>query len=402
MSLRGLDGTAEPLAPESPLSNWYGGADLPGGIVRYAHAECDEQPDSFYIISGVDGSFSITDNAWRYDALDNEWHALAPMPAGQEGPTAVCYQGRIYVMGGGGSNQFYIYDIAADSWLAGAALPRGVWGAAAAAWNGQIFLVGGDDDFFVGGTSNEVNIYDIAGDSWIGSGVPLPSATVTPGFVQAGPFLYLAGGWNDNSPASNVNAVQRYDLVNDTWETGTPFSSGRSDLALAMTAEALYAIGGDADGGGFFDASDVVERLELADWPGGSWTAADSLPVGISANNAGFCTAGIFPTQVWSVGGGGSSGISGGNRFLGRPGESCYSIYEDVSWLAVEPASGSIAADGSETIMVTFDAANLVPGQYQATLVIITNDPGASQIRLTVTMIVDQFQRIYLPATFKS
>jgi hypothetical protein len=121
-------------SPDTTESNWFGGADIPGGIIRYAHAQCDEQPDSFYIISGVDGaSFDITRNAWRYDALDNTWTPLAPIPTGQEGPTAVCYQNRLYVMGGAGTNQFYIYDIASDSWSAGASLPRGVWGAAAAA-----------------------------------------------------------------------------------------------------------------------------------------------------------------------------------------------------------------------------------------------------------------------------
>jgi hypothetical protein len=403
LSVQSLAGQIDSL--ETPESNWFGGADIPGGVIRYAHAQCDEQPDSFYVISGVDGAtFGVTGNTWRYDALDNTWTALAPMPAGQEGPTAVCHQNRIYVMGGAGTNQFYIYDIATDTWSAGASLPRGVWGAAAAGWGGKIYLVGGDSDFFIGGTSDEVNIYDIASDTWTGTGAAMPAAALTPGYVQAGPHLYVVGGWNDFSPTTNVTATQRYDLINDLWESGPGLNEARADLALAMTSEALYAIGGDGEGNFFFEPTTTVERLALANWSSGAWSdEIDQLPSAITAVHAGFCTAGFFPAQVWAVGGLSSSGITGGNRFLGRPLERCFSIYEDVPWLSETPVADTVTADTHSSVTVTFDATNLAVGTYSATLVIATNDAAAAQLFLPVTLTVTEAgpTQLFLPFVTK-
>ena len=392
------------LMPAAPDSGWFAGADHPDGIIRYAHAQCDEQAQSFYVISGVDGTFQITDKVWRYDGAQNVWIELAPIPQGQEGAAAVCYQGRIYVMGGGGTNQFYIYDIAADTWLVGAALPRNVWGAAAAAWDGKVVLAGGDDDFWAGGTSNQVNVYDIAADTWSAEGALLPEAVVIPGYVQAGPYLYVVGGWGDASPTVNVSASQRYDLVNDTWESGPSLLNARADMALAMTTEALYAIGGDADGSSFFDPTRAVERLPLADWPTASWSdLGDPLPVATTANNAGFCSSGFFPAQIWSVGGLLNWNVSGLNRFLGRPLENCPSIYEDVAWLAVDPTSSTIDPDAAGQIMVTFDTTTLSVGDYEATLVIVSNDSGTAQLRLPVTLHVGEASGgivLYMPIVF--
>ena len=48
-----------------------------------------------------------------------------------------------------------------------------------------------------------------------------------------------------------------------TWTTGPAIDSARSDLALAATGTAVYALGGDNDGGGFFDATATAERLDV-------------------------------------------------------------------------------------------------------------------------------------------
>jgi uncharacterized repeat protein (TIGR01451 family) len=363
-------------------------------VVRYASAQCYEQPDSFYVISGVDNNFNLTDKTWRYDAAGNAWTELAPIPAGQEGPTGVCYLGKIYVMGGGGTDQFYIYDIATDSWSAGAELPRGSAGAAAGAWAGQVYLIGGDDDFYPGsGVSDEVNIYDIATDTWVGNGAAMPIGTSFPGAVQAGPYVYVAGGWGADAPGANASATQRYDMANDAWESGPAFSSARADFALAVTEQALYAMGGDEDGGSFFDPSDLFERLDLSGWPGGAWTdTADPLPIQISANNAGFCAQAFGNSAVWSVGGGNLDFgvIYGATLFNVAEGEACYSIYSDVPWLAEDPAAGVVAGDTTQPVTVSFDATGLAIGVYQATLMLVTDDPQQALFPVPVTLTVGE------------
>ncbi len=386
-----------------PRSGWFGGAENPGGAIRYASAQCAEEPNSFYVISGVDRFSGLSKAVWRYDATTNDWTSLLPIPTAVEAAAATCYRGRIYVLGGSGTDQFYIFDLATREWLLGAPLPRGTEGAVAAAWDGKIYLIGGDDDFFpASGVSAEVNIYDIASDTWGDMGPEMPFPVSNAGSVQAANYVYIAGGWNVNSPASNETATQRYDLLTDTWEVGAPLLVGRADFALAATDSALYALGGDADGNEFFEPTATATRLPLATWPTGAWTAlGDPLPVPLQANNAGFCTTALFDgnsAEIWSVGGLDLTTIGGRALFREQAGERCPSVYADVSWLRVSDVSGVVSADGTKALAVTFNSRNLAPGSYSATLVVAGNDV---QQWIPVTLIVTGEHRIYLPIIFK-
>jgi hypothetical protein len=311
----------ESLLPLDVSAAWFSAAPLPKGVVRYAHAQCPNEPNRFYIISGV-VSGGPTKNVWRYDAEANTWLSLAPLPSPVEGASAVCYKSRIYVAGGSGTNQFYIYDILTDTWTAGPHLPRGVWGAAMGAWNGRLFLAGGDNDFMAGGQSNIVNVYDIATETWIANGASMPVATNVPGWTQVNEYLYVVGGWG-TLITDSITATQRYNMATNTWSLGPIFTSARADFTLAATGQYLYAIGGDANGGGFFDATTLVERLDYIQWASAAWTdIADPLPAALTAYSGGFCTAANSVGEVWSVG-----GISAGfvytdtNRY--RPSEAC-------------------------------------------------------------------------------
>jgi subtilisin family serine protease/PKD repeat protein len=377
----------QPEGASSPLA-WMGGSAVPRGLVRYAHVQCPGDNNSFYAISGVDSTFSLVNSTWRYDADTDTWNSLAPIPQGQEGPTGVCYEGRIYVLGGGGTNQFYVYDIATGAWSAGPALPRNVWGAAAGAWDGRIYLAGGDDDFWFGGTSSQVDVYDIAAGAWVANGAPLPAAVATPGFVQAGSYLYVVGGWNDNSPGANADTTLRYDMAGNTWEAGPTFSSARADLAVALTSQYLYALGGDANGNGAFDPTTAVERLDWTAWPGGGWEdPGDPLPTPYTSNNGGFCTDSRAGGEVWTVGGFDGGSIVGTTWY--RPSEGCFGL--DVPWLTEEPVSGAVAAGDSAAIAVTFDASVPEvdqPGNYHAQLQVRDDSPyGPASIPVTLTVL---------------
>ena len=114
--------------------DWVSASPVPANLVRYAHAQC-EGDEGFWVIGGVaDGS--IVGGNYHYDAATDTWATMSPLPQFDEGPTGVCFDGKIYVMGAGGTTMHFIYDIATDTWSNGAALPRGVWGAAAGAFNG--------------------------------------------------------------------------------------------------------------------------------------------------------------------------------------------------------------------------------------------------------------------------
>jgi uncharacterized repeat protein (TIGR01451 family) len=327
-STSALLAAASPWLALAPSNTWYRAAPLPTGRVRYAHAQCPGEPNRFYVISGV--PTSVSKNVWRYDADTDTWTILAPFPATVEGPSAVCYQGHIYVAGGGGRSQFYIYDIALDTWTQGATLPRGVWGAAFGAWEGRLFLAGGDNDFFAGGASAEVNIYNIATGEWNALGATMPVSTSAAGWTQVNEYLYVVGGWSD-STTNNITATQRYNMAYDGWETGPTFTSGRADFTLAATDQYLYAIGGDADDGGFFDAVTLTERLDYTNWYGDAWTdIGDPLPETLTAYNGSFCTTAKSGGEIWSVGGLTAGFVySSTNQY--RPSEPCVTIPPSIT-----------------------------------------------------------------------
>ena len=307
----------KPLAnPPGPYPDaWTGVTPLPNSLVRYAHAQDPANPDSFYVFTGVSHG-SIVDRSWRYDVPTDTWNPLAPIPTDHEGPTGACDGTNVYVMGGSNDmDQLQIYNIAGDSWSTGANLPRNSIMAAAGAWGGQVFLISGENDFSPGGLVGDVNIYDVGTDTWVGTGTAAPTPTGFAGYYQVGSYVYIVGGWDGGSPGANVAATQRYDMATDTWTVGPAFTPAKSDFALAHSASdnKLYAIGGDADGGGFWEHTDTVWSLDLSAWPAGAWVdTADPIPLVLSANNAGFYTDIGFDNGVWTVG-----GITTGWTFVG-------------------------------------------------------------------------------------
>jgi Carboxypeptidase regulatory-like domain/Kelch motif/Galactose oxidase, central domain len=373
--LNGRTGEASAPAPASP--DWASGAPVPAGIVRYAYAQCADDPNVFYVISGVSNGFIVNTN-YRYDASTNTWTTLAPIPTGQESPSAACLDGRIYVMGGGGTNQMFIYDIASNSWGSGAAVPEGTEGAVAGALDGKVYLIGGDNDFFpADGVYDHVRIYDVGANSW-SSGTPMPVGSSNPGGVQAGEFVYVVGGWGPAAPGSNLNVTERYDMSSNTWETGPQFTPAKADFALAASGAALYAIAGDANGGFFFDASTSVHRLDLGSWPGGTWDdLADPLPGPRTANQAGFCTSAITGGETWSVGGIDSFFVWHNDAFYRASGEGCAGV--NVPWLDESPAEFDVPVGATVNVTVTLKATSDVgiiqPGTGSAQIAVNANTP---------------------------
>jgi len=376
-------------------NSWLSGTPYPMGIVRYAWAQCEGDHNSFYVIAGVSNG-SLVYNMNRFDADANTWTPLASISTSvQENPTAVCYEGKIYSTSGGyGVTQFFIYDIATNTWSNGATLPRSVEGAAMAGWDGKIYMIGGDDDYYpASGVSDEVNIYDIATDTWIGYGAPMPVGTGNVGFVQLGSYVYVVGGWWDLlSPGSNSNMTLRYDLEADMWETGPTFTPARADFPIAATSQYLYAIGGDTDGGGYWDSTNSVWRYDYTAWPGGAWEdISDPIPYALQAMNAGFTTDSITGGEVWSTGGLNGPTFVWYADNLYRPSEPPWSpTPSDVPWMWEDPITGTVVPESSQDVGVYLTAmSDTVPlpyGTYTATIRILNNDSVAGVQNITVVM----------------
>jgi len=331
-------------------------------------------------------------NLRRFDANTNAWTNLASMPNTGEGTNGVCYEGKIYATSGGGYYDFYIYDIATDSWTTGAGLPRTVECASMGAFNGKVFLIGGDDNFYPSdGVSDQVNIYDIATNTWEANGTPMPLGVSNQGFYQLGQYLYIVGGWSVNYP-SNSNMTQRYDMELGIWETGATFTGAKADFPIAATSQYLYAMGGDQDGGGYWDSTNTVWRYDYNAWPAGAWEDTnDPLPFSIQAHFGGFTTDSITGGEVWSVGGLEGQSFTWHADNLYRAAEPPWSPTPvNVPWVWESPITGTVVPDGSQDVGVYLTAmSDTVPlplGTYTATLRIINNDNVAGVQNVTVIM----------------
>lgn len=389
-------GPAPPTEPVAPIPSWFDARVVPGGTMAYGHAQCDGDPDRLYLFTGVNAGGVSMDSTWRYDARANTWTELAPLPQhlwpnsperfGLTNPAAVCEAGRIHVLGGTHNFEHtdvhFVYDIARDTWTTAARAPRVVAEGAAAAWNGRIFLVGGTGAT-VHGTTDAVDVYDTATDTWTTLPTGMPVAADGMAYARAGKYLYIVGGTAEpGSPASIT--TQRLDLVTREWTTGPPLPAGRFAAGLAATDTALYLLGGFQINRG---ATDNVARLATADWPAGSWTTFDPLPEN-KLSNGGFCSQAITGAEIITAGGFDTGFGSERTLVHGVSPERCPTIRADVPWLSVAPAPAGVPADGSVTLRVTVDAANLAVGDHQATLLLTTTDPGMPEMRVPVRVSV--------------
>ena len=288
---------------------WNIGLGLPFPDAFYGFAQCPDDPESFYVVAGWQGWFDNRDEVWRFDTDDPAtWNSLAPYPEEMGLPSVTCYQGYLYSAGGNlegsdTSSHFYRYEIATDTWSQLPNLLRKQNGAPLAAWDGYLYMIGGDDNPAVPiSPSTQVDRYNLQTGIWeMNWGAPMPVA-ILGDWLQVGQFVYLVGGFTENFPI-NSDATLRYDLSTNTWEIGPSFTSRRTMMALDITSQYLYAIGGDANGGGSSDETNLVERLDLSAWPGGSWVnIGDLLPAPRMAN-LGFCSEAVTGGEIWSVGG---------------------------------------------------------------------------------------------------
>jgi hypothetical protein len=283
--------------PTCPPGPWTAAAPALNPVARYASVKVGED---LYVISGVTFG-GVTNAVRRYNATTNVWTPAANIPVGSQAPAAAFFGGRIYVADGlGGGNLLRIYDIVANTWSNGPARPGVVdsYGAAAVANGGKIYVIGCGS----GCASATVSMFDIATNTW--TAVPnAPAPFQLGGYTQIGQFLYMIGSYTA-TPGVNSTVSMRLDLAGGTWSVGPVWTPARADFALAAIGTKLVAIGGDGNGGGFFDPSTNVDELETSTWPAGAWVPSlPNLPSPLQGNRAGFFSTGRVGGEIWSTGG---------------------------------------------------------------------------------------------------
>jgi hypothetical protein len=252
------------------------GALMPEGLYGYALAQCNDQPNQFYMLGGFNSAGAPTNKLLRYDAAQDTWTTLADLPTPLADASAACDGGRIYLLGGYDgsvvSNQMLIYDIATDGWVTILhGLPSARMGAALGTWQGKLYLAGGITSRTpTVSITKSLSIYNIDDGTWT-SGKSLPQPAAFSGYTQNGSYLFTAGGWSSLNPTATITSTTRLDMLSGNWVTGSPLPAQRADLALLSSQSSLYAFGG-VDGSGVFTST--VIQLDLSAWLTGTWNAA--------------------------------------------------------------------------------------------------------------------------------
>jgi len=70
-----------------------------------------------------------------------------------------------------------------------------------------------------------------------------------------------------------------------------------------------------------------------------------------------------------------------------------------VLWLSEDPIAGTVPADGSQVITITYDSTGLAEGDYFATLRV--KNPPAAAINIPVTLHITSVLQLYIPLLFK-
>lgn len=157
-----------------------------------------------------------TDEHWYYDAGDNRWRSLAPIPTARNSTAGVAVNGVFYVIGGrtvsdGNTNAVEVYDPLSDRWEKARPMPKAQGGIAAAVLNGKIYVFGGEYAKPAPGVFPEAWEYDPDTDKWRAVAA-MPRPRHGHGAVTLGNAIYVLGGGAQYSGRETSAALDKFEI----------------------------------------------------------------------------------------------------------------------------------------------------------------------------------------------
>ncbi len=252
-------------------SAWRAGIATPRGRSETAAATIDGR---IYLAGGFGGEHQVD----CFDTATGEWNQVADLPLSVHHPGVAALDGLLYVAGGYETSQHRAvatvqrYDPASDRWSLAADLPvaKGAFGLVAAA--GRLWTTGGAAERLGGPALGDVAIYDPAADRWTTSPPPLPVPREHLAVVAIGQAIYAIGG-RANGDESNAIAgrVDRFDIDRGAWETLAELPVPRGGLAGVAMDDRVVVLGGER-GDKLFAAVDCFDPAS------GTWSALPPMP----------------------------------------------------------------------------------------------------------------------------
>jgi N-acetylneuraminic acid mutarotase len=252
----------------------------------------------------------VSDRHIAYDPATGTSATLASLPARRHHPHAVDHKGKLYLVGGFGSNpdsvtwimttETLLYDDAANTWLTLPPAPEPHAEVVATSLGDRIHVVGGRRPKGAAnaayGDHEDVDrhlVFDPAARTWSKAAPALSARNSAAGAVING-LWYVAGGRSVAGGPSDAHEV--YDPKEDRWRNATPMpkGSGAGGNAAAAADGKLYVFGGE-----YFDNGGRVHpEVWVYDPRTDAWTGATPMPTprhglgAVALNN-----------EIWLVGG---------------------------------------------------------------------------------------------------
>lgn len=253
----------------------------------------------------------VSDRHIAYDPASGASADLASLPQKRHHPHAVDHTGRLFLLGGFGSDpatvtwimstDTLVYDDASDAWASLAPAPEPHAEVVAASLGDRIHIVGGRRPKGAAnaayGDHEDVDrhlAFDPAANAWSKAAPALSARNSAAGAVIGG-LWHVAGGRSVAGGPSDAHEV--YDPREDRWRAAAPMPKGKGagGNAAGVLGGALYAFGGEYFSGGAGGVHPEVWRYEPeAD----AWAAAAPMPTprhGLGAI--------VIGDAIWLVGG---------------------------------------------------------------------------------------------------
>ena len=198
--------------------------------------------DLLYAIGGSGDANRID----RYDPTTNLWTTGLKASANAHiGAVAEAYRGKIYVIGGVGSDGRIVEEYNPDSneWKTKTNSPSRRYDSASAIFNGKIYVIGGGEDE----AEDRITAYDVEEDKWVVALTPMPKKLRKITATLINNKIVVAGGEDQNGNRSD--SVFEYDPVANTWRTLRNLPSARSGAAVESLSSRIYVVGGESANG---------------------------------------------------------------------------------------------------------------------------------------------------------
>lgn len=225
------------LLPILGVAQWDTLATIPERLSFPVVAELDGR---IHILGGG-GTSGASSAHYAYDPSTDQWEALADIPYAAQQPAGAAASGKIHFFGGGIPNSgspvddHYIYDPESDTWSEGGKLtaPRAIHSAVSI--NGQVHSLGGQ------GMSTLHQVYDVDSEQWQ-TRASLPDAQFWYGAhvtYNDDIFRFCGGGYT--SPVDNAS---RYFQSINSWGNLPDFPAATHAMSGAVIGDKIYLLGG--------------------------------------------------------------------------------------------------------------------------------------------------------------